>query len=147
MLVSKKSIYAIRAILQLMACQNQMPVKSAKIASLQKLSSRFMEIVLNDLKHGGFVESRRGADGGYLLTLNPKETKVLDVISHVDGSIAIINNAENDEKKDFLGKTALNDLWEKLAVKINSLLSEKTMQDLYEEELSRKKAGALNYVI
>ena len=33
----------------------------------QKIPQKFLELILASLKQGGFVESRRGAEGGYLL--------------------------------------------------------------------------------
>ena len=43
------------------------PMKIAEIAEIEQIPIRFLEAILNQLKGGGFVQSRRGAEGGYLL--------------------------------------------------------------------------------
>ena len=43
------------------------PLSSAEIARRQAIPQKFLELILASLKQAGFVESRRGADGGYLL--------------------------------------------------------------------------------
>ena len=64
---SVKGEYALQAIFDLASQQNSEPVKIADIARRQKIPQKFLELILAGLKQGGFVESRRGAEGGYLL--------------------------------------------------------------------------------
>ena len=40
---------------------------------------------MNQLKGGGFVQSRRGAEGGYRLARSPEEISLQDVLTVVDG--------------------------------------------------------------
>ena len=47
------------------------PVKIADIARRQHIPQKFLELILSGLKQAGFVESRRGAEGGYLLARPP----------------------------------------------------------------------------
>ena len=65
--ISVKSEYALLAILDLAMQTPGEPVKIADIARRQKIPQKFLELILASLKHGGFVESRRGAEGGYRL--------------------------------------------------------------------------------
>ncbi len=67
MLVSQKSQYALRAVFELARRNGGLPVKIADIAEAQAIPQRFLEVIMNQLKQGGFVESRRGKRGGYLL--------------------------------------------------------------------------------
>src|SRR5579862_1716540 len=64
---SVKSVYAQHAILDLSTQPPGEPVKIAEIAGRQKIPQKFLELILASLKQGGFVESRRGAEGGYRL--------------------------------------------------------------------------------
>src|ERR1700724_274461 len=65
--ISVKGEYALQAIFDLCAQPPGQPVKIAEIAARQKIPQKFLELILASLKQGGFVESRRGAEGGYLL--------------------------------------------------------------------------------
>src|SRR5947209_13376074 len=72
MSVSSKCYYAIRAIYALAEHGNAEPMKIAEIAEKEMIPIRFLEVILGQLKGGGFVQSRRGAEGGYRL-LRPAE--------------------------------------------------------------------------
>jgi Rrf2 family cysteine metabolism transcriptional repressor len=41
---------------------------------------------MHDLRHGGLVDSRRGAGGGYVLVRDPALISFLDVLELIDGS-------------------------------------------------------------
>ena len=69
--ISVKGEYALEALFDLTAHQIGEPVKIADIAKRQRIPQKFLELILASLKQGGFVESRRGAEGGYLLARLP----------------------------------------------------------------------------
>src|SRR2546421_4111147 len=77
--ISVKCEYALQAIFDLCAQPPGQPVKIADIAARQTIPQKFLELILASLKQGGFVESRRGAEGGYLLTRPPEQIMVGDV--------------------------------------------------------------------
>ena len=60
--ISVKGEYALQAIFDLASNAGPEPVKIAEIARRQKIPQKFLELILASLKHGGFVESRRGAE-------------------------------------------------------------------------------------
>ena len=70
--ISGKGDYALRAMFDLASQPVGQPVKIAEIARRQAIPQKFLELILAGLKQGGFVESRRGADGGYLLARQPE---------------------------------------------------------------------------
>ena len=65
--ISVKGEYALHAIFDLALQKLGEPIKIADIAKRQRIPQKFLELILAGLKQGGFVESRRGAEGGYLL--------------------------------------------------------------------------------
>src|ERR1700722_8850957 len=65
--ISVKGEYALQAIFDLAANSRSQPVRIADIARRQQIPQKFLELILASLKQGGFVESRRGAEGGYRL--------------------------------------------------------------------------------
>ncbi len=84
--ISVKGEYALEAIFDLATQPQGEPVKIADIARRQKIPQKFLELILAGLKQGGFVESRRGAEGGYLLARMPDTITVGEVIRFVEGS-------------------------------------------------------------
>ena len=84
--LSGKSEYALAAIFDLAAHHNGEPIKIALVAKRQKIPQKFLELILAALKQGGFVESRRGAEGGYLLARLPELITVGEVLRFIESS-------------------------------------------------------------
>src|SRR5262245_4987008 len=83
--ISVKGEYALQALFDLACQRSGQPVKIADIARRQKIPQKFLELILASLKQGGFVESRRGAEGGYLLARPADHLTVGDVVRFVEG--------------------------------------------------------------
>ena len=88
MKISVKGEYALLAIFDLATRGPGFPVRIADIATRQKIPQKFLELILAGLKQGGFVESRRGAEGGYLLSRPPESISVGEVLRFVEGTRA-----------------------------------------------------------
>ena len=100
MQISNKCYYALHALFVLASeYSNSEPIKIAAVASRQNIPKRFLEVILNELRQGGFVESRRGVDGGYFLAREPGDITIGEVVRFVDGDIAPVSSvAENSGK-------------------------------------------------
>ena len=88
MAVSSKCYYALRAIYALAEHASVEPLKIADIADRELIPIRFLEVILGQLKGGGFVRSRRGAEGGYFLARRPDEITVGEVVRAMDGPLS-----------------------------------------------------------
>src|SRR6516165_3659978 len=83
--ISVKGEYALHALIDLAAQPPGEPVKIADIARRQKIPQKFLELILASLKQAGFVESRRGAEGGYLLARPGDQITVGEVLRFIEG--------------------------------------------------------------
>jgi len=86
MRISVKGEYALQAVFDLAAQATAHPVKIAEIAGRQKIPQKPRVDSRRTLKQGGFVESRRGAEGGYLLARPAETITVGDVLRFVEGT-------------------------------------------------------------
>ncbi|MBA2662138.1 MAG: Rrf2 family transcriptional regulator [Bradymonadaceae bacterium] len=86
--ISARTMYGLRALVTLAGARSKDPMSIQSIAEEESLPSKFLEGIMADLKRGGFVLSRRGANGGYLLARPASEITVLAVIRHLDGPVA-----------------------------------------------------------
>ena len=90
--ISVKSEYALKAVFDLASqyvtapqgAAAMAPVKIADIAKRQRIPQKFLELILAGLKQSGFVDSRRGAEGGYLLARTPEAITVGEVLRAVE---------------------------------------------------------------
>lgn len=86
-MISKKARYAIKALLFL-ARQPGGAVVIEDIAAGSGVPRAFLEHILLDLKQAGFISSRRGRGGGYVMARAPGEITVAAVLRAIDGPIA-----------------------------------------------------------
>jgi Rrf2 family protein len=82
--ISVKGDYALHAIFDLALQKPGEHIRIADVARRQKIPQKFLELILAGLKQGGFVESRRGAEGGYLLSRTPDAITVGEVLRFVE---------------------------------------------------------------
>jgi Rrf2 family protein len=89
--VSKTAQYAIRAALELAQRRGNAPVHLDQIATAQAAPRRFLKGILSGLVHAGLVESRRGAQGGYVLSGAPETVTVQAIIETFDGPLSPVD--------------------------------------------------------
>jgi len=87
MKITYRGDYALKAVLALARKYSGDPVTIHEIAKDIDAPIKFLEQVLLDLKKGGFVESRRGKVGGYLLSRAPGKITLGEVVRFMDGPI------------------------------------------------------------
>lgn len=87
---SKKSEYALRALLELTQAYGQRPVRRSDIAERQQIPLGFLESILLQLKHAGVLASRSGVDGGFRLIKKPEQISLGSIIRSLDGPLAPI---------------------------------------------------------
>jgi Rrf2 family protein len=90
MRISKKCQYGLQAVFELAVRKTGQPVKIHQIAGAQNIPPRFLEVILNQLRHAGFVESRRGNEGGYMLARDAEELTVGQVIRCMTGALPMV---------------------------------------------------------
>ena len=129
MRVSAKVDYALRACAEL-AAANEGPVKGDRLAQAQEIPLKFLENILLDLKHAGLVQSQRGADGGYWLSLPPEEISLAEVIRAVEGPIANVRG-QRPELVEYAGSAAsLREVWIAVRANLRAVLEVVTLADL-----------------
>jgi Rrf2 family protein len=127
--VSAKADYAVRAAVEL-AAAGPGPVKGDRIAEAQQIPLKFLENILSDLRHAGYVQSQRGADGGYWLAQPAQTITLADIIRAVDGPLANVRGAR-PETVSYAGSAAqLGEVWIAVRVALRGVLERVTLADL-----------------
>lgn len=129
MRISAKAAYACLALLDLALQQERLePIRVSDIAKNNEIPERFLVQILLQLKGAGYVQSTRGASGGYRLSADPAAINLWDVIQLVDGPTAL-GTMEAMGKKGGNWKL-LQDVWDRVNKREEALLKEITFQDL-----------------
>jgi len=145
MKITYRGDYALKAILDLTLNHNNV-VTIHDLAERAQIPIKFLEQVLLELKRGGFVESRRGNVGGYLLAKPPSQIKVGDVIRFIDGPLEPIACTE----KDYSGcsdiyKCAFRKIFKEVARATSEIVDNITFEELAKQVEST--SGAFVYQI
>lgn len=143
MKITYKGDYALKAILELAINYERGVVTINDMANRIDAPVKFLETVLSDLKKGGFVQSRRGKVGGYLLAKAPVEITVGEIIRFVEGYIAPIScvRADYSDCKD-VGRCVFRKIWQDVAEKTSEIVDSITFEELVSRSDSRQKAIA-----
>lgn len=139
MQVSQKTLYALRAVLELARRHGDKPVKIAHIARSEAIPQRFLEAILRELKGGGFVRSRRGSDGGYELSRSPEALTVGEIMEFVQGPIgptACLTDEMEASRCCFRthGHCIFRGMWRRIHDAISSIYDGTTFGDLVRQE-------------
>ncbi len=136
MRVSQKCQYALRAIFELAKRPGAEPVSTTQIAAAQAIPKGFLEVILVQLKNGGFVRSRRGMRGGYQLTASAQTLTLGEIIRFVDGPIAPIDCMTNPKPSDcgLNGDCTFMPFWERVRDAVADVYETTTFQDLIDSE-------------
>ncbi|CAM3755909.1 Rrf2 family transcriptional regulator [Mucilaginibacter galii] len=89
-MLSKKTKYAIKALIVLGKNKDNPPMQIAQIAELEKIPKKFLEVILLELRKAGFLYSKKGAGGGYAINKDPKEIFLVSILRITDGPIAMV---------------------------------------------------------
>ncbi|NKB82619.1 MAG: Rrf2 family transcriptional regulator [Nitrospirales bacterium] len=87
---SKKSQYALRALIELTQSYGHAPLRRKEIAQRQQIPVGFLESILLQLKHAGILDSRTGIAGGFRLIKSPQDVSLGSIIRTLDGPLAPI---------------------------------------------------------
>jgi Rrf2 family protein len=139
--ISVKGDYALHAVFDLALQNPAEPVKIAEIARRQRIPQKFLELILAGLKQGGFVESRRGAEGGYLLARPADSITIGEVIRFMEGSKAIRNGSRQRAQGPFA------QLWASVDAAISEVVDRTTFGDLARKWMERQGAYVPNWEI
>lgn len=88
-MMSKKCKYALKALIRLAKEQGGGNLLTDAIAKSEHIPKKFLELILLDLKRGGYVQSKQGIGGGYHLVQEPKSITLADIYRFFDGAIAL----------------------------------------------------------
>ena len=93
MRLSRKSEYALLALIELGENYDKQLVKIIDICNKRTIPKKYLEQILILLKGSGYVKSVRGASGGYKLAKKPEDINIAEIVRLIDGPIAPVFSA------------------------------------------------------
>ncbi len=148
-LFRRSVITRLRAIYALAEHASTEPLKIAEIAEREQIPIRFLEVILGQLKGGGFVRSRRGAEGGYRLARSAEEITIGEIMRYVDGPIAPVDCVSQSRPKEceFHGDCHFFGFWGRVRQAISDVVDRTTFADLIRENRERNRGYVGDWTI
>lgn len=133
MSLSLKCQYAVRALFELAKRERDGLVRLDEIAAAQHIPKRFLENILNELRQGGFVASKRGKDGGFKLNRKPSEISIGDIIRFVEDSVHPVGCVDG-QQCPLTGRCIFIGLWDEANRAVEQVYDQKTLADLVRDD-------------
>ena len=150
MKISYKGDYALKTLLELALNYNKGVLSIGELAQKGDIPDKFLEQVLLTLKRGGFVDSKRGINGGYFLARPPSHITIGEVVRFIEGPvepITCVGKKNYKECKDF-ASCIFKDVWSQVNTAISLVVDTVTFAELVRRiEGKRKKKEAYTYSI
>lgn len=144
MKISTKGRYALRLMMDLAENNSGSPISLKDVAKRQDISDKYLEQIISILNKAGYVRSVRGAQGGYMLKMEPQNYTVGMILRQTEGSLAPVACIEDDGIVcDRQQQCVTSIVYKKINDAISGVVDNITLQDLVDWQ--NEKNG--NYVI
>lgn len=130
MKISAQLDYACRVLAELGRLHGSgAPARGEHLAEVEAVPPPFLAQILQKLRHGGLIVSRRGVQGGYALARPPGEISVLDILIAVEGqALQLSSKAEGRSGR------RVRQVWRDLGTVIEERLRTTTLDQLVARE-------------
>ena len=143
MKVPMKVDYGVRALVELALHYGDGPVQSATIAYKQGIPEAYLDQLMTSLNKFGFVESRRGPQGGHTLAMDPSDIDLNMVMERLDSSNSPLDCLINPHECVFSHTCAQQEVWQTVEATIRDVLSNISVADLAKRQMSLAGQAAL----
>ena len=127
--ISKKAEYAIRAVITIARHTKNNPLQISEISKKESIPIKFLEQILLNLKNNGILNSKRGANGGYLLAKSKDDISIGMILDIIDGPFYPI-----DLKSENCLGAGLEKCFGQMIEIVNGHLNQFTIKDILEIE-------------
>jgi Rrf2 family protein len=143
MKLSKKTDYALRALIYLSLRYEKGSVQIKEISAREKLPTKFLENILLSLRKAGVLRSKLGLKGGYSLARPPEQITLGEVIRILDGTIAPMGCVSHVEYESCPAEAgcAVKSVMQDVRNAVARILDDTTLADLTERVDTLQNVG------
>ena len=136
-----------RVMLDIMAHQEQGPVILRDISKRQGISEKYLWQVINPLKAAGYVNSVRGAKGGYVLSKTAEDITVLDIVSVLEGPVSVVDCVDDPHGCSRSSVCVTREVWSRIESSIKAAMQGITLKELVKKQKEQDAHAGSSYVI
>ncbi len=141
--LSSRVEYALLALLELADQYDKgNTVKIGDIAARHSLPERYLEQILTSLRREGMIQSQRGAKGGYILTREPWQITLLEIVMIVEGD----SQPKEGNCESLSEKNVVYEIWQQVNHAQQTVLSGYTLKDLCDRVQLYRQVNPMYYI-
>lgn len=142
MKLSTKGKYGVKAMVELAINYGGDPISIKTIGKRQDISEYYLEQLFSSLRKAKLIKSIRGAQGGYVLSRDPKEITVAEIMDVLEGPIEIADCIDGISC-DNIDCCATRLLWKRIKESIDTVLLSTTLEDIVNDykDMQAKRQG------
>ena len=135
MKISTRGRYSLRLMIDLANHYNEGYIALKDIAERQNISKKYLEQIIPFLNRSSLLISNKGHLGGYMLSKQPSQITVKDILISAEGSLAPVSCMDNDPNLCEHCETCVTlPIYKGLYDTVIAYLSSITLQDILEEQ-------------
>ncbi|HTR86693.1 MAG TPA: Rrf2 family transcriptional regulator [Reyranella sp.] len=138
--LSKKTMFAIEAVLDVACHVGDHPVRSGDITERQRIPKRYLEQVLQHLVRAGILAGKRGPRGGYRLGRDKSRITLGEVV-RVVRNLEVESEPNDTSVGSPLAHLVVWPMWESLREEMMTQLDTITIDDLCQRARAKGLAG------
>jgi Rrf2 family protein len=143
MRISTRGRYGLRVLVDLADHNEEGPTSLKDIARRQQVSRKYLEQIMIALRLAGLVKSLPGSQGGYVLSRDPSQVQVSEVLLALEGPLEpapCTVDAQSCERVPFC---AAREVWTQVKRAVDQVLAGISLQDLVnrQREIVSQTAG------
>jgi Rrf2 family protein len=153
-MLSKKSKYALKALIHLAGQPSNQPILIADLARAENIPRKFLEFILLSLRKGGVLQSKVGKGGGYYLASPPASITLGTIIRILEGDLAPVQclsttNYASCEECDDEGTCGIRLVMTDVNTALNTVLDGLTLSEMItrSETARNTRANVVDYTI
>ena len=128
---STKGRYALRVMIDLAEHEGEGNIPLKDIAARQDISKKYLEIIVKELVHAGFLHGVSGRGGGYSLSRSAAEYSVGEILELMEGTLAPVACLEKNAEVCPRGATCQTlPMWKEYYEMIHDFFFSKKLSDL-----------------
>jgi len=142
MKIPMKVDYGVRALVELAHHYGEGHIQTSDIASRQGIPEPYLEQLMATLQRVGFIQSRRGPQGGHSLAMAPESLDLAMVMNTLEGNGSPLDCFIDPNDCMFSDSCAQQEIWKSVEDSIQNVLSNTTLAHLVQRQRDLSGQGA-----
>ena len=141
MKIPMKVDYGVRALVELAGHYGEGHIQTSDIASRQGIPEPYLQQLMAILKKVGFVQSRRGPQGGHFLAMAPESLDLGMIMNTLEGNGSPLDCFIDPNDCMFSDSCAQQEIWKSVEDSIQNVLSNTTLANLVQRQQDLSGSG------